>query len=116
MRGRCWVEIGPNKEPVRIFRSRAAAVTFPVNEPNYIADWPRYDAVHSIRVQVYERADWLCERCGKLVTFKTGEMDEKVSRGEGGEISLQNCWLLCYDCHQGHTFSEHGERRWGGQK
>jgi 5-methylcytosine-specific restriction endonuclease McrA len=71
-------------------------------------------AIFDLRQQVYDRAKGQCERCGKNLTWKQMHMDERVSRGQGGILSLGNCWCLCADCHILRPESEHGERRWGG--
>lgn len=111
MRGRCYVEL-VNGQPVRILKH--------FGHPSYpdgvITEWPRVDCVRGIREAVYRRAEGYCERCGTRVTRKTGEMDEKILRSLGGEISLENSWLLCHSCHTGHPDSKHGNRRWGGRR
>lgn len=111
-RNRCFVELKDGK-CVRIFRNPADARLSGVE----VFEWARKDATGSIRQQVYDRAQGECERCGKRLSWKQMHMDEKVSRGEGGEISLDNSWVLCYDCHLGENeYSEHGNRRWNGRR
>jgi len=109
-RQRCLVELGADGQPIKIFKHRWQAARC-----ENVGEWPRADAVFVIRQQVFKRANGLCERCGARLTWKTMQMDEKVSKGEGGLVSLDNCWALCYGCHQGNRDSEHGERRWGGR-
>lgn len=109
------VELGVDGEVVTIFRHRWMAVQSPAYDQGRITEWPRLDAIGSVRKQVFIRANGLCERCGARLTWRTAQMDEKVSKGEGGLVSLENCWALCYGCHQGNKDSEHGERRWGGR-
>ncbi len=76
-----------------------------------VAEWPRKDATFQIRDTVYKRAAGQCDRCGKRLTWNQAHMDEKVSRGEGGEMSIDNSWILCYDCHLGdNNYSEHKDR------
>ena len=105
-RHRVFVELDPaTGKPTRIIKR----VDYKMDGPAPI-EWPRTDAVRSIRQQVYER-DKECQRCGKPLTWKTGHMDEKISKGDGGEVSLANCWMLCFDCHEGTPTSEHGARR-----
>ena len=104
-RHRVFVILDPDTgKPTRILRR----ADFKMSGPAPI-EWPRTDAVRSIRQQVYER-DKECQRCGKPLTWATGHLDEKVSRGEGGEISLDNCWMLCARCHILSPTSEHSNR------
>lgn len=111
-RNRCLVELSRDGQVVRIFRHRWQAVQSPAYDLGLVTEWPRFDATGSVRKQVYLRANGECERCGERITYKNGEMDEKVSRGEGGEVSLDNCWMLCHSCHTGENdYSEHGYRR-----
>lgn len=114
-KGRCYVEINSDGVPIRIFRNRIDAVLSPANKVDKLREWPRRDAVAAIRKQVFERSQGECERCSLPITEQTGEMDERVSRGEGGEMSIFNSWFICHDCHTGSPFSEHGERNWGGK-
>ncbi len=102
-----WVELA-GLRVVRIFRSRKDALHSTHRD---IGLMRRNEAVGDIRTQVFNRAGWHCERCGTPLTYQTGQMDERVSKGEGGEVSLDNCWLLCHGCHQGRPDAEHGNRQ-----
>lgn len=116
------VLLGPDSRAIRIFRNK---------------DWLTCDgemilvkrsaAVGQIRDQVFERAknpetgQFECEKCGRIITWETGEMNEKRPRGAGGgftggEVSLENCEALCHGCHQGEEDSAHGNRRWHSSK
>lgn len=110
MRNRCYVEL-VNGQPVRIFRTPADARLSGVE----INEWPRYDAVRSVRDAIFRRSKAECEKCGKRMTSKQMHLDERISRGEGGEISLANSWGICYDCHLG-IYGEHSNRQWGGKR
>ena len=116
-RNHVWVELDPeSKFPIRIIKSRYDAYNLSHDVRGF---WPRSSAVREIRRQVFERDGYECRRCGAVLTLQTGHMDEIKSRGEGGEVSLDNCWLLCADCHIGNkATSEHGNRRlqFGGSK
>lgn len=110
-RNRVWVHLSADgTKVIKIFKKYPLTGVGAAINLN-IAQWPRKDAVESIRQQVFERANNECQRCGKPVTWSTMHMDERIARGDGGEISLANCWALCYDCHEGRSDSEHGERR-----
>ncbi len=112
-RNRVMCEIDELGSPIRIFRVASAALAFP---PEKVREFPRREAVGSIRLQVYNRDDKSCVRCGKPLTFYQMHMHERKAKGTGGEVSLANCWAMCYDCHEKpNGFSEHGNRRWGGR-
>jgi 5-methylcytosine-specific restriction endonuclease McrA len=110
-RWRVIVEIGDDGQPVRIFRAAKHAFAFP---PEKIREWPRKDAVSSIRHQIFVRCAGKCEYCGNPVTengpWHKGEMHERKPRGKGGEISLDNSVFLCHTCHSSHPLA-HGNRR-----
>lgn len=73
------------------------------NSPHPIAEVSRKYAVGEIRRQVFERAAGHCERCDARITEQTGHMHEKLERGRGGEISVENSVALCPKCHLGKT-------------
>jgi 5-methylcytosine-specific restriction endonuclease McrA len=108
------VEINPeNGMYLRIIRKHADAWRL---EPERLITVARKVAVETIRNQVLERAkrDYHleCEYCGAIVTSDSGHMHEKVLRSLGGEVSMDNCVLLCKRCH---LDDEHGDRKWGGK-
>ncbi len=100
---------------VRIFRTIKEAVKAGI-AGSPLASMPRAEAVGLIREFVRFRAGNACERCGVMLTKDTGEMHERLPKGKGGEVSLENCSWLCHACHQGAPDSAHGDRRWGGRK
>jgi 5-methylcytosine-specific restriction endonuclease McrA len=107
MRGRCWV--GYDGEGVsHIFKTYANAVRSKFADIGNIKEYPRREATREIRQRVLQRAGNQCEDCGKLVTWETMNMHEKIHRGDGGEISLENSIAVCFKCH---TEIEHGNRR-----
>lgn len=105
-RNRVYIEL-VNDKPIRIFRNAADARLSGAE----ITEWPRVDAVRSIREQVYKRASGQCERCGKRLSWKQMHMDERVPRGQGGEVSLDNSWCLCAGCHILDPWAEHSNGR-----
>lgn len=109
------VQIGNNGLPVHIYRDKS----WRENENVQIMDRTR--AVGAIRAQVYERSEsengWHeCEACGRIITWESMEMHEKVFKGKGGEVSVENCTALCHQCHTGNQDSAHGDRRWHTSK
>ncbi len=108
-RNHVYVEINPESGlPVRILRSLKQAMNLSDDLVRYVA---RTWAVGEIRRQVFERDNYECQRCSARLTLQTGELDEYISRGDGGMISIDNSWLLCHSCHTGSSTSEHGNRR-----
>ena len=113
-----WVRvlIGPEGRPVRIFRNKDW-LDFPAGQ---VVEMTKAEAVGSIREQVFERARnpltglFECEKCGRIITWKSGQMNEIVPKGssKGGEVSLENCEALCGDCHQTGPDARHADRRW----
>ena len=105
---KAWVAVDAFAAPREIFSSHSA--TLRANpDGGCIVEMDRMRAVVHIRSRVYARAKGRCEKCSETLTPMTAHMDEKVSRGEGGNISLDNCWLLCSDCHIGKN-GEHSNR------
>lgn len=96
---------------IRVFKSVGLAAMAQV-EGRSVTEWPRKDAVESVRRQVFERAKKSCEDCGKPVTWSQLHLHEKHSRGRGGEISLDNCMALCYLCHNGSAGARHPQLQW----
>lgn len=95
-----WVEaiqnpIDGSPIAVRIFRNHKQA-----QEVECYVEMPRRLAISQIRDAIRTRQNSVCARCPNLIT-QSFHMHEKVSRGRGGEISLDNSEGLCADCHIG---------------
>ena len=84
--------------------------------PKLVANSP--EQVSSIRQKIYLRQKGCCISCGKNLTFKQAHMHEKLSRGKGGKISLDNSEILCFNCHINRETFGHGKRKpqFGGGK
>lgn len=104
MRNRVFVEIDEAGNVTRIIKSKGGACFVP---PERLRELPRIEAVENLRQQVFKRADNCCDKCGKVLSWGTLQMHERVPKSQGGEQSLENCWALCYDCHQGKRNGEH---------
>lgn len=63
-----------------------------------------------LRWVVFKNQEYLCAKCTRQMIFETGELHEKVHRGEGGYRTKHNCELLCGACHTGEK-GEHGFAR-----
>lgn len=103
-RGRCWVEFD-EKGPIRIFRNWRGVLA--VGNYKDVREYPRKNAVAAIRQRVYELSGGFCKDCGGIITVNF-HMHEEISRGKGGEISIENSIALCSRCH---LEFEHGNRR-----
>ena len=65
-------------------------------------------SVKEIRRVIFERQGRHCLWCDKELTWNQLHMHEKIPRGKGGKISLDNSIGLCYDCHLNNA---HGDRK-----
>lgn len=106
-----------NGLPIRIFRTKEWRLL----PDDRIGTMSRAEAVCKIREQVFERATGdspaggeiiECDRCGKRITWETGEMHETLPKGKGGEVSLANCEALCRNCHTAGPDAAHADRKW----
>ena len=96
-----WVEIGAAGLPVRIFKSFKAATHLVARRIAFsAAQMDRSQAVGIIRHTTFVRSLGDCELCGSPVNEKTGHMHEKLHRGQGGEISVENSIFICAKCHK----------------
>lgn len=107
-RGIAHIEVRDSKT-YQIFRSAKAWVAAGVRGAK-LSVMPRVDAVRQIRWQLYIN-DPHCRWCGEGVSWEGCQMHEVIPRSNGGEISLENSIILCYDCHQGRKDSAHGNRK-----
>ena len=57
-----------------------------------------------VRVAAFERAGGRCERCCVVVRAGNGpEYHHRVAAAVGGEPTLDNCEVLCRNCHGAQT-------------
>lgn len=89
---------------VRVFKNRKIAFEN-IESPKCIE---RALAVSQIRRQVFSRQEGVCLRCPNIILWTSGHLHELITRGQGGEISLDNCEMLCADCHLN---GAHGDRK-----
>ncbi len=111
------VELDDLNLPCRIFRDKS----WKLLPEDKVEKMTKAEAVHFIRRRVFARAQHSlsgaeCERCGRYLDWFTMEMNERIPKGSGGEVSMSNCEALCHDCHQGRPDSSHGNRRWQTSK
>src|SRR5574337_1376167 len=94
-----YVEFDAGGQPVCIFRTLMQATRSVAWDCGLVKAWSRRRAVAAIRRQVFDRDGWACVHCGANVSWQTGEMHERVPRGEGGLISTDNSCTMCHSCH-----------------
>jgi hypothetical protein len=87
-------------------------------EPERVQQVAKKVAVEEIRRAVFKRAtddDGIvhCEDCGKRIDWYTGHMHERLAKGKGGEVSVENSVAICPYCH---LQVEHGDRRFQSSK
>jgi len=83
-------------KPYTIFKTEKSV---PLNVEVIVME--KADAVRSIRDDVWFRQDGECLRCGEIITKPGFHMHERVHKGRGGLVSLDNAMGLCYSCHLG---------------
>lgn len=69
----------------------------------------RAEAVEAIRYRVFKNSGHKCRDCGNPITWATFHMHEKISRGKGGQIGVDNSIALCSSCHIGKS-GPHADR------
>jgi 5-methylcytosine-specific restriction endonuclease McrA len=94
-----WVELSLSTKPIRIFRNRRAAYDCAAHWGSII-QMERSEAVGIIRHTIFVRSAGECEMCASPVNEKTGHLHEKLHRGQGGEISINNSIFICARCHR----------------
>jgi 5-methylcytosine-specific restriction endonuclease McrA len=92
----------------RIFKNQKAALS---NVENFVQQMDRALAVSQIRRQIFQRQEGVCINCPEMITWNSMHMHEKISRGDGGDISLENSEGLCAACHILGPRSIHGKER-----
>ena len=103
-----WAEIDEfTGHAVRIFKNRKIAFET-ISAPKLIS---KALAVSQIRRQIFNRQEGVCVNCPEMFTYSSMHLHEKIHRGEGGEISLENSEGLCAACHILGPRSEHGKDR-----
>jgi len=107
------VQLGANGLPIRIFRKDHEYLQCP---EQWLGIMTKKEAVGSIRRQVFDRCDGKCEQCERYITWESFELHEKVFKGKGGEVSLENSVALCNHCHQSGPNAAHRDRRWQSAK
>ena len=104
-----WCELSAEGRVIRIFRNRRKAAEAELAFPVDLVD--RAEAVKDIRRQVFERDGYSCTHCGKAINWDTGHLHERLWRGRGGEMSLENSTTLCFACHTYDKVAGHGARQ-----
>ncbi len=104
-----WCGIGENGLPRCIYKNRKQAVL--AGEPLGGAFMLRAIAVESVRRQIWERDGHKCTHCGVTVGWFVMELHERIWRGRGGQVSVDNGATLCQNCHADDPVAGHGKRK-----
>lgn len=104
---RVWVEMELESYPIRIFRNQRLAI----QSGKHIQHMDRAEAIDSIRNRIWWRTNGDCEWCGFPITEASMHLHEVKSRGDGGEISLENSVGICVECHITGPDAAHSNRR-----
>jgi 5-methylcytosine-specific restriction endonuclease McrA len=112
MSEKAWVSVDESFRPLEVFKRQSEAVHALQNCPVLmnIIEMDRREAVGKIRHEIFLRQGGRCIACNTIFTEDQMHMHEKVSRGKGGNISLDNSEGLCYADHLGKS-GAHGDRR-----
>jgi 5-methylcytosine-specific restriction endonuclease McrA len=105
-----WAEIESDGKACRIFKNRKAAYLFHVSL-TCVQFMLRATAVEEIRRKIWLRDKKRCTHCGNVVSWLIMQMHERLWRGRGGEISVENGTTLCADCHSDDPVAGHGKRK-----
>ena len=101
-----WAELDALGKAIRILKCQKLRVAI-----DRVAFILKSTAVDDIRRAIWERDGKRCTHCGRALTYQSLEMHERLWRGKGGEVSVENGTSLCGDCHQNDTVAGHGNRR-----
>lgn len=104
-----WCELDESGRVCRIFKNTRNMLFRNFFVPLSIVEVDYSFAVKDVRDQIWDRCEGECEWCAKRITKDQFHMHEQMTRGEGGEISLENSVGICYDCHFGPQ--GHGDRQ-----
>ena len=58
------------------------------------------EAMTQLRRSVFLRDNYRCARCGRMVTWETGELAHIEGRGRGGSDTEANTECSCNTCHR----------------
>lgn len=106
-----WAELNYDGYAIRIFKNRKAMVmALPYFEDGPAKQMDRREAVSQIRHQIFVNQGGQCKYCPTRFSEAQMHMHEKIHRGKGGEISLENSVGLCAACHIGPS-GEHSDRQ-----
>lgn len=58
-----------------------------------------------VKIAAFERANGRCENCGNVIRYGA-QYDHRVPDAVGGEPTIDNCQVLCRNCHGAKTAKE----------
>jgi hypothetical protein len=118
MSEKAWVLVDASFRPLEVFKRQSEAIRAFTTYPSMmeLVEMDRAEAVGMIRHDLFIKQKARCIACNKIVTEEQAHMHERVHRGQGGNISIDNSEILCSTCHIGPD-GAHGNRRpqFGGE-
>lgn len=63
----------------------------------------RREFTTKIKVAAFKRAEGFCEACGAFLQGGRVEYDHRIPDALGGDPTLENCEVLCKNCHGAKT-------------
>ena len=112
MREKAWVSVDAEFRPLEVFKRQSEAIRALTMYPSMmeLVEMDKAEAIGAIRRRLFLAQGGRCLQCNKIVTEEQAHMHERVHRGQGGNISLDNSEILCSNCHIGPD-GAHGNRR-----
>lgn len=63
----------------------------------------RLEFNRAVKRDALKRSKWFCEKCTAPLSTGKFEFDHIKPANDGGEATLENCRVLCVNCHKGVT-------------
>lgn len=63
----------------------------------------RLEFSRTVKRDALKRSKWFCEKCTAKLSTGKFEFDHIQPANDGGEATLENCRVLCVNCHKGVT-------------
>lgn len=72
--------------------------------------WHRAFSVRQQKIAYNEQSQCCGGRCGRKLPFDKLEAHHKIAFADGGETRIENCLMLCHDCHADITARQNQKR------
>jgi len=109
-----FIEIGDSTREGTLYRVRLPLDIPAVQERVAAASQSRVEAGDyftdpDLRLQLFERDEWICRYCGDRITAETATLDHVVPVSKGGTSDPENlatCCFICNSIKSGRTYDE----------